>query len=215
LLLYYITDRSQFPGDERQRREQLLNAVGEAARNGIDYIQLRERDLSSRQLEQLSREVVRRIRAWAANTRILINSRSDVALAAGAEGVHLRSNDISPEEVRRIWRQTGEQKDPIIAMSCHKEAEVIAAEKSGADFVVFGPVFGKQGMPTNQAGLDQLRSVCRPAIPVLALGGVTPANAHSCVEAGAQGVAGIRLFQENEIEAVVKRLRGGGRDWEL
>ncbi len=87
---------------------------------------------------------------------------------------------------------------------------MIAAEKSGADFAVFGPVFGKQGMPAQQASLDQFRSVCKHAIPVLALGGVTLANASSCVEAGAKGVAGIRLFQENEIEAVVKGLTARG-----
>lgn len=215
MLLYYITDRLQFSGDEGHRREQLLGALAEAARNGVDYIQLRERDLSGRELEQLAREGMQRIRGRGANTRFLINSRTDVALAVGADGVHLRSKDISPEDMRRIWREARRQKEPIIAVSCHTEAEVIAAEKSGVDFVAFGPVFGKQGMPVNQSGLDQLRSVCGHGIPVLALGGVTTANASSCVEAGAKGVAGIRLFQENEIEVVVKTLRSRGRNSEL
>lgn len=185
----------------------MLDALAEAARNGLDYVQLREKDLCGRELEQLAREGMQRVRATGAGTRFLINSRADVALAVGADGVHLRSKDISPEDVRRIWREMRQPTNPVIAVSCHTEAEVVRAEKSGADFVVFGPVFGKQGMPGRQAGVDQLGSVSRYTIPVLALGGVTLANASSWVEAGAKGVAGVRLFQENEIAAVVKSLR--------
>src|ERR1700676_1158511 len=103
-LLYYITDRSQFPGDGRARRRALLAKIAEAARVGVDYIQLRERDLSTRELETLAREVAELVRENSPSTRLLINSRTDVALAAGADGVHLRGLDVSPQEVRAVVR---------------------------------------------------------------------------------------------------------------
>lgn len=209
MLLYYITDRSQFPGDERERRERLLEKITEAARCGVDYVQLREKDLSGRDLETLAREAMERIRASGGETRLLINSRSDIALAAGADGVHLRSEDVSPEEVRRIWCAAKGVAKPIVAVSCHTETEVAAAEKAGANFVVFGPVFGKKDAPEMRAaGLELLRRVCRNTIPVFALGGVTAENAAWCTDAGAKGVAGIRLFQENNLDTTVAKLRG-------
>jgi thiamine-phosphate pyrophosphorylase len=159
-------------------------------------------------LETLAREAVERIRASGSNTRLLINSRTDIALAAGADGVHLRSKDVSPEEVRTIWRAGNGSAEPIAAVSCHTAGEVTVAEKCGTDFVVFGPVFGKKDGPEMGAtGLDLLRTVCRSGIPVFALGGVTSENAALCVEAGAEGVAGIRLFQESEFAEVVAKLR--------
>ena len=97
MLLYYITDRSQFPGDETARRSRLLATISEAARCGVDYIQLREKDLSPSELEILAREAVQlRTENQKLKTVFLINSRTDIALACGAQGVHLRSNDISP-----------------------------------------------------------------------------------------------------------------------
>ena len=101
MLLYYITDRTQFPGDETSRRRQLLDKIAEAARCGVDYVQLREKDLSARELESLAREAVQRTRET--GTALLINSRTDVAIAVGAAGVHLRGDDISPDVVRDIW----------------------------------------------------------------------------------------------------------------
>jgi len=208
LLLYYITARKQFPGNEPERRERLLDNICEAVRSGVDYIQLREKDLSGRELEDLAREARERIRSYGSSARLLINSRTDVALAVGADGVHLSSSDISPNDVRKIWRDANGGKDPVIAVSCHTEAEVIAAKQSGADFLVFGPVFEKSELAEIYvAGLQGLHSACRHNIPVLALGGVALTNAHSCIEAGAAGIAGIRLFQKNEIEEMVKWLR--------
>lgn len=205
MLLYYITDRKQFPGDETQRRRHLLEKISEAVHAGIDYLQLRERDLSGRELESLAREALRIIRESNSKTRLLINSRTDVALAIQADGVHLRSRDISPSDVRNVWRLSQPDTRPIIAVSCHTAAETAHAHRGGAEFVVFAPVFEKSGVPSS-AGLDELRLACQHAIPVLALGGVTLENAHSCIEAGASGIAGIRLFQENEITTVVSVL---------
>ena len=217
MLLYYITDRTQFPGNEQERRERLLERIALAASCDIDFIQLREKDLPTRELEILARTSVERIRACGTRTRLLINSRTDVALATGAHGVHLRSSDIAPADVRSIWRMAGNNIEPVIAVSCHAEPEVIAAQKHGADFVVFGPVFEKKDVRLLTSPsiatkwgtpLEQLRSVCQHGIPVFALGGVNAENAALCAQAGAAGVAGIRLFQQGDMVNTVKNLRG-------
>ena len=200
----------QLPGLEPERCEQLLGKIEEAAHSGVDFVQLREKDLPTRELESLAGEARMRIRespGSGGKTRLLINSRVDVALAVAADGVHLRSKDISPEDVRQIWSAANASVDPIVAVSCHTDAEVVAAEKAGADFVVFGPTFAKRGGPETLAGLELLGAVCRNRIPVLALGGVMPENARLCAQAGAKGVAGIRLFQESNLGANVVKLR--------
>jgi len=225
-LLYYITDRKAFPGDEFGRRSRLLEKISEAARAGVDYIQLREKDLPTRDLESLACEavsIIREAKLATGNrqlaTALLINHRIDVVLAAEADGVHLHSDDISPQEVKALWEHStpGErgagtpsrqfpQTPPMIAVSCHSPAEVVRAAAGGATFAVFGPVFEKGN--TQPAGLTRLREACQAKIPVLALGGVTLANARSCLEAGAAGIAAIRLFQDNDIAAAVNHLRG-------
>jgi len=205
LLLYYITDRVQFSGSELRRRELLVETSIEAARNGVDYIQVREKDLSSRELEKLALDIVGKVRETGNATRVLINSRVDVAFATGADGVHLRSNDISPADVRRIWKTAGLTSAQVIAVSCHTEQEVVAAKFAGADFVVFGPVFGKATTPG--IDLDSLRAACGHEIPVLALGGVNAENAQSCLDAGAAGIAGIRLFQTGDARTTVAMFR--------
>ena len=216
-LLYYITDRTAFPGDEATRCRRLLGKIAEAVRAGVDYIQLRENDLSTRELEALARaaaDVVDQLRAENSElkTALLINSRTDLALAARAHGVHLRSEDISPQDVREIWsRSRGEDSavrpTPIIGVSCHSPAEVGRAA-AAASFAVFAPVFEKKDARTARpAGLGQLSEACSASIPVLALGGVTVRNALSCLEAGASGIAAIRLFQETHVASVAESLR--------
>jgi thiamine-phosphate pyrophosphorylase len=227
-LLYYITDRTAFFGDERARRRSLLEKIAEAATHSVDYIQLREKDLSARELERLAREamdIVLQIRMKNQNlkTALLINSRADVAVAVGADGVHLRASDLSPDEVRWAWRgKCGARtipggsevreispKDPLIAVSCHTLQDVARAEATHASFAVFAPVFEKKDTPgTTPSGLKALRGACRAKIPVFALGGVRLENAKSCLEAGAAGIAGIRLFQKNNISSLVRGLRG-------
>jgi thiamine-phosphate pyrophosphorylase len=228
-LLYYITDRTAFPGDETARRRRLLEKVAEAARAGIDYIQLREKDLPARELESLAREALRAVRdagklATAKRqpeTALLINSRTDIALAVGADGVHLRSDDILPQQARRIWesaetfaalrtpRSVGQlPRLPIIGVSCHSPAEVGQAAANGGTFAVFAPVFEKKDAPNARpTGLELLKQACRTNIPVFALGGVTLDNAKACLAAGAAGLAAIRLFQENDVGVVVRGLR--------
>ena len=226
-LLYYITDRTAFATDEPTRRRRLLEKISGAARAGVDYIQLREKDLSTRDLESLACEAVSilnqlRTENRELGTTLLINSRTDVAMAAGAGGVHLRSDDISPQEVRKLWlcgagthaRQLSPQA-PIVAVSCHSPAEVSEAVAQGVILTVFAPVFEKkitqkkgfEKKPAQPTGLAALQEACRNKIPVLALGGITLANARSCLEAGAAGIAAIRLFQENDVAETVRRLR--------
>ncbi len=203
VLLYYITDRAQFPGDEPARRRQLLDKISEAARCGVDFVQLREKDLPTRDLETMAREAVAKLRTEnrELKTRLLINSRTDLAIAVGAGGVHLRSDDISPRAARGLWPRGADRE--VVAVSCHSVPEISAAQ--GVDFAVFGPVFEKgSAAPT---GLDALRQACQFNVPVLALGGVTLANASACLEAGAAGIAGIRLFQENDLSQLIPKLR--------
>ena len=210
MLLYYITDRTQFSGDEVARQRTLLQKVAEATRCGVDLIQLREKDLSTRELEVLTHAALRIVRSQGAvsqeqATRLLVNSRTDVALACGADGVHLRSDDVSPSEVRNIWAKAGHSSRVLVSVSCHSVADVARAEFEGVDFAVFAPVFEKKDAPSaNPAGLGLLREACRQKIPVLALGGITLKNGRACLDAGAAGVAAVRLFQENDIAEVVR-----------
>ena len=221
MLLYYITDRAQFAGDESSRCEAVLDKIAEAAAAGVDYIQLRERDLTTRKLERLATRAVECLRQTGAATRLLINSRIDVALAVGAGGVHLRSDDITASEARAIWDKSAHQTDCIIAQSCHSLKDVLSAEGHSADFVVFGPVFGKQGIVTPPTGVEGIARVVargRPTdpkveagqtlrMPVVALGGISVENAAECMRAGAAGVAGIRMFQQGDVREVIRRLR--------
>jgi len=219
LLLYYITDRWQFPGDARTKRHRLLAKIAEAAHAGVDYIQLRERDLTGRELEDLASEALLAIRQATAQPgiprpQLLINSRTDVALAVGANGVHLRAYDVSADAARQIWSACAAACGPgaaarvTVAVSCHTVAEVRLAQVQGADFVVFAPVFEKSASDAQPAGLAALRDATRASIPVLALGGITLENAASCLEVGAAGIAAIRLFQQNDIARVASALCG-------
>ena len=228
--LYYITDRTQFPGDRVEQERRLLEKIAECAAAGIEMVQLREKDLEARELEELAYKAMAALRG--SRTRLLINSRTDVALACGAHGVHLRAHDLRASEVRAIFFQAISLQAitlqaiaaqpvpatmqagaiPVIGVSAHSAAEVASAEAHGADFAVFAPVFDKRG-ETNPEGLEQLRLIChraemaQPPMPVLALGGITLENAQRCLEAGAAGIAAIRLFQQGDVDAVVNRLR--------
>lgn len=204
VLLYYITDRAQFSGNATERQKKLLERITQCALAGVDYIQLREKDLTTRELEQLAQKAMAAIPDHS-STRLLINSRLDVALACGAHGVHLPANYLSASEARAIFAQAG-CAHPIIGVSAHSAAEVARAESHGADFAVFGPVFEKAGR-RNPGGLEQLAEAARGSMPVLALGGISLQSAGDCLQAGAAGIAGIRMFQQGDVSATVNTLR--------
>lgn len=227
MLTYYITDRTQLAEDEAERRSRLLAKIREAASAGVDCIQLREKDLCTRDLESLAREAMNIIRAEG-STRLLINHRTDVALAVGADGVHLTSSDISASDARALAAgcevaRGFQDRRFLIAVSCHSADEVRLADSHGADFVVLAPIFEKAGSAANAVGLDELRHAARKdqipdsrveagdnrgSLNVFALGGVTQERAPLCVTAGAMGIAGIRLFQESrDLKALVSSLR--------
>ena len=219
MLLYYITDRRGFEGTEAEQRSAVLRRIAEAAQAGVDLIQLREKDLSPRELEWLAREAVRAMHDNSQTARLLINGRADVALAWGADGVHLPSGELPASEVRALWAKCN-SRAPTVGVSAHSVEEVRYAEAHGADFAVLAPVFEKVQTGGAGIGLEVLRIACRGPQPpdnteaarqsrfaVLALGGVNLANAASCVANGAAGIAGIRLFQVGDLRATVGRLR--------
>lgn len=211
VFLYYITDRTQLSANEGEAQQLLLDRIRMAAVAGIDAVQLREPSLSARDLTELGRRAAEIIREANPSTLLLINSRCDVAIACGADGVHLRSDDISPAEARVIFMQAGIL-HPVIGVSCHTASEVGLAEGDGANFTVFGPVFEKDSQ-VRENGISALHEVChrgapKPQMPVLALGGVKVSNAIECLQAGAGGIAGIRLFQNGNVEQVLSKLRG-------
>jgi thiamine-phosphate pyrophosphorylase len=220
LLLYYITERQQFPGSEAEKRAKLLAKIAEAAKAGVDFIQLRERDLTAHELEALALKAllaVRQATSTPGAPKLLINSRVDIALAVGADGVHLRSDDIPASEARavaaRALAHSATWDGFYISVSCHTQAAIRLAESHGADLALFAPIFEKAGGDMQLHGVKGLRAACRdrraarPPIQILALGGVDISNAASCLKAGAAGVAGIRLFQEGDVGETVRRLR--------
>jgi thiamine-phosphate pyrophosphorylase len=113
-----------------------------------------------------------------------------------------------PSDVRQVWNHVGRADRPLVGVSCHAPEEVRRAASDGADFAVFAPVFEKNTIAdARPGGLEALRQACGERIPVIALGGITLENAAACLKAGAAGIAGIRLFQGNEISKVVEVLR--------
>jgi len=187
MIRYYITDRHSAGGIEP-----LLGCIDRAIQDGVERIQIREKDLASRDLVALTRRAVEIARGQ--RTRILVNGRTDIALAAGAHGVHLPADSVSPQCLRTLVPPGF-----LIGVSTHSRNEILCAQEEGADFVVFGPVFHPRSKVStiSPQGIQGLEHAVRGVtIEVLALGGITRTNAPGCLRAGARGVAAISLFQE-------------------
>lgn len=136
--------------------------------------------------------------ARAASARVLINDRLDIGLATNAGGVHLGEESLPLEQVAE-WRRSAGRPDFLIGVSCHSLESARAAERGGADYIFFGPVFATPSKAAYGApqGIERLCEVCAAVkTPVLAIGGVTYENIGACLEAGAAGVAAIRWFQD-------------------
>jgi thiamine-phosphate pyrophosphorylase len=188
--------------------EPLLEKVKRLAASGVDWIQLRERDLSGKQLAALTREALRRVLEPASparsRTRILVNDRLDAAIAEQAGGVHLGEKSLPVAEAKLLVRAShiagAQAREFLIGVSCHSLEAAKSLASAGADYVFFGPVFATPSKSAYGApqGLERLAAVCDSlAIPVLAIGGITLENAPACFSAGASGIAAIRLFQDS------------------
>ncbi|MGH9727778.1 MAG: thiamine phosphate synthase [Candidatus Acidiferrales bacterium] len=220
--LCYVTDRhllqSDVPPDAISTGD-LLVCIEQAVAAGVDWIQIREKDLPARDLQGLTQRAVRaaknKLNATSnVRTRVVVNDRLDVAIAADAGGVHLGGASLPIGEVVRWCRAGNAPKDFLIGASCHNIQEAIAVERAGGNYIFFGPVYetpSKKNLGAPQ-GIGKLAEVCRQIrIPVLAIGGIDQENATGCMSAGAAGIAAIRLFQQSlnatSLGDAVSRLR--------
>ena len=206
-ILYLITRGASTEATTADSPEfsKILDQVSAAVSAGVDLVQIREKRLSARVLFQLTQRAATLTRRTA--TRLLVNDRADVVASAGADGVHLTTQSIDAQTIRRVF---GSQL--LIGTSTHSLEEAESARDGGADFVVFGPVFptvSKQtyGKPVGARELERAARELRP-FPLLALGGITTENAADCLRAGASGIAGISLFADpSTIATAVGRIR--------
>lgn len=177
--LYLITDRRQVKGGD------LIQAVEQALEAGVRAVQLREKDIFSRELYELAFELRKLTSRFGA--KLIINDRADIALAVDADGVHLGGDSIPLHRMRRIL---GTEK--LIGISCHNQVSAIAAQENGADFITFGPIFPtpSKAQYGDPVGLEKLEVVTTLLnIPVFGLGGIKRDNIPSVTAAGAHGIA--------------------------
>jgi thiamine-phosphate pyrophosphorylase len=195
-LFYYITSRRQLDGIS------FNTCIRRALKWGVDFIQIREKDLPDRTLFELTLRVLDL--AHGTKCRILVNGRADIALAAGAHGVHLPSGSLRVPDIRS-WLPKGF----IIGISVHTRSEIRRASSDGADYLLLGHLFPTPSKSAfgSPLGLEYLRKVCAGAsLPVIALGGIQADRIESVLEAGAVGVAGISLFQKKPDFTALKKL---------
>ena len=206
-LLCYVTDRRSLPATSpADSIEALIRKIAEVAAAGVYWVQIREKDLTAGEVASLTRQALR-IAAEssgerASATRVLVNDRLDVAIAERASGVHLGEKSLPAAEAKRLvesaHRKQGVDASFLIGVSCHSLEAAQAAQRDGADYILFGPVFATPSKETfgPPQGIGLLQQVCRAvSIPVLAIGGITLETSAACLAAGASGIAAIRLFQ--------------------
>jgi thiamine-phosphate pyrophosphorylase len=216
-LLCYVTDRHSLPvANSADSILALTRKIAEVAAAGVDWVQIREKDLTAHELAWLTRKSLEIAAMSSAKssraTRVLVNDRLDVAIAERAGGIHLGEKSLPVAEAKRLVQSALHERAVeafLGGVSCHSLEAAEAAERDGADYIFFGPVFttpSKQGFGPSQ-GTERLQQVCGAvSIPVLAIGGITLDNAVSCLHAGAAGLAAIRLFQDaiDPIDAILR-----------
>jgi thiamine-phosphate pyrophosphorylase len=208
-IVCYVTGREALGAADST--EKLLARIRAAVTAGVNWVQIRERAMHARELLGLTKSAI----AVAGNAaRVMVNDRLDVALAAGAAGVHLRGESVPATEALRWLRQRNAPPDFLVGVSCHSVEEAHLAELAGASYVFFGPVFetpAKKQFGAPQ-GVERLAEVCRSVrIPVIAIGGVSGPQGLECLRAGASGIAAIRMFQElgeAQLKDVLAQIRG-------
>jgi len=203
-LLCYVTDRRHLAAnDSPEARETLLRKIGTAAQAGVEWIQIREKDLSGQDCSSLTREALQRVAKSsprkAAPTRILVNDRLDIALSQRAGGVHLGENSLPLTEVKRLLenRANGKISSLVFPVILSKRRKQLRAAARIIFFLARSLSRQSKAAFGAPQGLERLAEVCRGvSIPVLAIGGVTLENAPDCLAADASGIAAIRLFQD-------------------
>ena len=206
-IIYLITSGATTPATTPESNDfaRILILVEAAVAAQISLLQLREKDLNARVLYELATRAAKITRGT--STRLLINDRSDIALAAGADGVHLTSGSLTADIVRDTYGS-----EFIVGVSTHSLEQVLAARNAGGDFVVLGPVFETEskrefGEPLGLKKLSEAATAL-DEFPILAIGGVALKNVDECFRAGAAGVAAIRLFNDDKrLGTVVGEIR--------
>ena len=210
-IICYVTDRKALAGNKSLPA--LLDVIRAAVAAGVDWVQIREKDLSARELLALVREAVSLSSVRTGSTRprsikLIVNDRLDVALAAGAAGVHLGHASPPAREVV-LWCRTGNAPaDFIVGVSCHNLQGAQEAEDAGASYTYFGPIYETPSkIPFGKPhGVEELAQVVKTVrIPVIAIGGINESNAAECIRAGAAGVAAIRMIQDASKAAALKK----------
>ena len=191
-IIYLITKGDATDLNFASFRQEMLDIVRVAVEVKVSLIHIREKRLSARLLFELTVSVSEITRGSV--TRLMVNDRADIALAAKADGVHLAANSLPVDVIRRSF-----PKDFIIGASTHTADAAVNAVSDGADFVVFGPVFETPGKGEPQ-GLAALTDVCEKLypFPVIALGGIDGPRKQSVLDAGAAGFAAIRYLNDAE-----------------
>lgn len=201
-VIYLITQGKATDLNFEQEKLQILDIVRIAVEEKVTLVQIREKQLSARKLFELSSSAVKLTHGTA--TRLLVNDRADIALAAKTDGVHLAANSLAVSVIRANF-----PKEFIIGVSTHTIEETVQASKIGADFAVFAPVFDTPGKGES-TGLTLVTDVCekvRP-LPVIGLGGIDESNCDSVIDAGASGVAAIRSLNDpRSLRSIAAQLR--------
>jgi thiamine-phosphate pyrophosphorylase len=210
-IICYVTDRKALTGDKSLPA--LLDVIRAAAAAGVDWVQIREKDLSARELFTLVKEAValasvRPGSIRARSIKVIVNDRLDVALAAGAAGVHLGHASAPAREVVRWCRAGNAPADFLVGVSCHSLEGAQEAESAGASYTYFGPIYETPSkIPFGKPhGIEELAQVANAvSTPVIAIGGINESNAAQCIRADAAGLAAIRMIQNAADATALKK----------